>query len=467
MSDTSLVKPIEIQTDKITSEEYFSLSRGLEQHHAVFYKFWQMGRPSLDPNCPTCEVEFDAENGQFIEFKFNPELWKNSTIKEKEFLICHESLHLVLEHGKRLLGSKVGVTDEDNWAADIVVNHMLTKSFGFDRKEISFADKLCWTDTVFKDLFKEDLKQYNYTDKDGNNVVVTSQSKIQLPPSDQSYEFYYNLIKQIQQQLSLVGSCCDGAKTADNHSGFTGKTLPKDITDQICDSLSNEEKQQLYDKIKDQLPSDSSGNKKSGSGRGTEAGNHWLIVAIEKIKKKKKWETVIKKWAASKTKIINRDIEQWARLNRRFVLMSQDFFIPTEFEDENRDKDKLIVWFFQDTSGSCHHLAKRFFKAALSLPTERFVVSLFCFDTRVYEVDPIKQKLFGFGGTSFDIIEHYIQRKIASEKKKYPAAVFVVTDGYGNNVKPQYPENWYWFLSVHCTNCIPKECHKFMLKDYE
>lgn len=457
MSEVSLVKSVEIQSNKITSEEYFSLSSGLEQHHGVFYKFWQMGRPSLDPNCETCQVNFDPENGQFVDFIFNPGLWKNTTLKEKEFLICHECLHLILEHGKRLIGSKKDISIEDNWAADIVVNHMLTKSFGFDRKEISFADKLCWTDTVFKNICKEDIQSYSYTDKDGKNVVITSQTKIQIPPSDYSYEFYYNLIKQILKQLSFNGA------TADNHSGFTGKTLSKDIISRICDGLSNEEKQELYDKIKDQLPA----KDKNSNQRGTGAGNHWLIVSIEKIKKKKKWETVIKKWAMSKTKIINRDIEQWARLNRRFSIMSTDFFIPSEMEEDSSDVDKLDVYFYLDTSGSCQHLAKRFFTAALSLPNDRFNISLWCFDTQIYAVDPKEKKLQGFGGTSFDIIEEHIQEKIAKKiLKKYPT-VFIITDGDGNKVKPQRPELWYWFLSENIDYYIPEKSNKFMLSSFE
>lgn len=51
---------------------------------------------------------------------------------------------------------------------------------------------------------------------------------------------------------------------------------------------------------------------------------------------------------------------------------------------------------------------------------------------------------------------------------RYPEAVFVITDGYGNRVKPARPEKWYWFLTPGGSRyCIPKECNIYNLQDYE
>jgi len=91
-----------------------------------------------------------------------------------------------------------------------------------------------------------------------------------------------------------------------------------------------------------------------------------------------------------------------------------------------------------------------------------------CFDTEIYETTLASGKLYGFGGTSFDIIEGYIQRKIKyNDNLKYPDAVFIITDGYGNNVYPEIPKRWYWFLSTGYTSCIPKTCNTFALSNYE
>ena len=52
-------------------------------------------------------------------------------------------------------------------------------------------------------------------------------------------------------------------------------------------------------------------------------------------------------------------------------------------------------------------------------------------------------------------------------KGKYPDAVFVITDGYGDPVKPEFCKKWYWFLSHNYRACIPKECNVYDLKNYE
>lgn len=93
---------------------------------------------------------------------------------------------------------------------------------------------------------------------------------------------------------------------------------------------------------------------------------------------------------------------------------------------------------------------------------------MFCFDTRIYPTDLKSDRLYGFGGTSFHMLEQYIQRKIESDKIKYPKAVFVITDGYGTNIDPQFPKNWSWFLTPGGARyCIPKECNVYDLKNYE
>ena len=138
-----------------------------------------------------------------------------------------------------------------------------------------------------------------------------------------------------------------------------------------------------------------------------------------------------------------------------------------EIEDIFWDEQQIEVYFFLDTSGSCAHLKERFFTAAASIPPNKFKIRLFCFDTKVYDVSLEEGKLYGFGGTAFDIIEEKIQEVMKAEKVPYPRAVFVISDGMGNTVKPQKPVVWYWFLTERYTQYIPKESHIFDLRDFE
>lgn len=408
-------------------KEYYDIAMEMEDHHAVFYMMQQMGRPNLVDHIETAEVVFD-EAGGFIQFNFNRDFWATRTRYEKKFIIGHECLHVILNHGLRARTT----TDmrRANIAMDIVVNHMLVNRFGFDRTQIRGWEKLCWVDTVFPD--RTDL---------ANNLT---------------FEQYFNALSSNPKNSK--------ARTLDNHSSMGGSDW-SDVIDRLNKAMSDEEKEGLRNEIEKHFQKDD--KEREQHGRGTGTGGKWYFANPGVVKKKRKWETVIKKWAKQFIKSNIHEVEQWARINRRFVGVSREFILPTEMEIDVEIEGKIKVWFFQDTSGSCESFKDRFFKAAMSLPTDRFEVKMHCFDTRVFETDLESKKLYGFGGTSFDILEEYIQRHIKANKEKYPQAVFVVTDGVGNKVFPERPERWYWFLSSNSRYCIPEKCNIYMLNDFE
>ena len=53
----------------LTNEEYFKYSRELDEHHALFYKMWEMGKPCLTKSVKTAAVQFD-ESGNHIFYLF-------------------------------------------------------------------------------------------------------------------------------------------------------------------------------------------------------------------------------------------------------------------------------------------------------------------------------------------------------------------------------------------------------------
>ena len=61
----------------ITDEEWLSLGLGLEDHHAVFYKIMEMGKPVFDETIETACVQFDA-NGNYVWFRLTrAKPWKS------------------------------------------------------------------------------------------------------------------------------------------------------------------------------------------------------------------------------------------------------------------------------------------------------------------------------------------------------------------------------------------------------
>jgi hypothetical protein len=277
----------------------------------------------------------------------------------------------------------------------------------------------------------------------------------------------------------------DMPSLVDDHDGMGDEDLDKVIEELNDTLLTDEEKEDIRDMVEEHCqeendsPDDNGEDTKEGKPKGggkkagTGAGKIWTFADVDarKVKKKRKWETVIQRWTRMKLDTQFRDVEQWARTNRRFneVVEGSGMMLPTEMEVEDMfwDEDQIEVWFFQDYSGSCFHLKDRFFKAAASLPPDKFKIRLFTFDTKVYETTLESRKVFGGGGTAFQPIEDKIQAIMKAEKVKYPAAVFVVTDGYGSHVKPQHADRWYWFLSEACDSYVPQESQKFMLRDFE
>lgn len=450
---TSQEQQIETPQDRIMDDdEFFDILNNLKIHHSLFYQLWLLGKPCFCYDTQTAQINFDNE-GNWIEFSINPIFWDTLDKTQKLFIIGHECLHVILNHGIRALDQLKNpkTAMAVNKCMDIVVNHSLVDNFCFNRKEFDPDNRYCWIDTVFG-VYSDKIKtggsfEYYYSEylKYFNNNDGESEDG-----SDSSGNSDNN-----------VGD--GGGQLVDDHSKFgndiKNKEIIDDILDYIKDKIPDNEKTILNDFTNIQNPRCGKENK-----------NMWMILPQTHIPEKKKWESVINKWATKYLTNSDKEVDQWARTNRRFVLLPDSLFLPSEMEIDDREKEKrkITVWFFLDTSGSCSSYASRFWKAAASLPKKRFDVKLHCFDTKVYATTLESRKLYGFGGTSFHILENYIQNTIKKTNEKYPDAVFVITDGYGTHITPQVPSVWYWFLTPYNSRSfIPDKCNVFKLSDYE
>lgn len=421
----------------------------LSCHHSIFYKIVEIGKPCFSDKIPTAAVQFDKE-GKFINFVFNEKFWEKCDDYKKMFVICHEAMHIILNHGARFAEKSDMRTA--NIAMDVVVNHSLVRDFGFIRKEIDSKNEYCWVDTVFKD------KKYLGFDY----------------PDDESTEFYYNQIEKNKKDNRSGNGQGNGGKgneekqnnnnqgegsgeenkLVDSHEELNNEELEKVVND-VIDSLDNEEKKQFVDNMKN--------IKDAGSALGG-----WITIPEIREIKKRKWETVIKQWEINCQKITDAEREQWIRKSRRMNTFKSDLILPSTSEVEcfHKDKNKINVFFFLDTSGSCVHYAERFFTAANSLPKDKFDIRLFCFDTSVVETNIKSRNVYGGGGTIFSIMEDKIQQE-KLKTKKYPKAVFVITDGYGSQINPEFPDRWHWFLTENYARLVPKKSYKYDLREFE
>jgi len=439
-------------------DDHFEVLQQLEQHHALFGQFWSVGNIEESERIPTACVTFDKEGGALM-FYVNPKFWNSLSTYAKAFVIGHECLHIYYDHGRR--GLKLENKKMANWAMDVVVNHTLCDAFGFVREDIPEAENWIWRDTAFPD-----------------NPTIQA---------NRAMEYYYNLLKDRKDDgEGGKGEGAPGEKgegggsgepqTVDQHEDmFQGDADDlQDIIDAMKDALEDATDKLSNDEIDDfDEKAGANGDEKAAATQqaGTMAGELSKLIRLGKIIKKRTWEAVVKDILGSYLgKEEDIEVEQWAHDNRRMTGFGRNVMLPSDYTESIRIRDRVNVWFFMDTSGSCVEWATRFFTAAASIPDDKFKSRMFCFDTRVYETTLESGKLYGFGGTAFQPIEDAIQATMKKEECKYPDVVFLVTDGAGSHVSPQFADRWHWFITEDrwaTERYIPKDSHTWKLKDFE
>lgn len=414
--------------DKFPKDEYYELTQRMEKYHEIFSCLWRLSEPRFSEEVPTAAVAFDS-CGACIDFMINQEYWESLDDYSKEFVVCHEMLHVILAHGSRTIPYRDKYTgDVLNAALDLAVNHLLTASFGFNRFYIKDWEKLCWADTILKDL-----------DLDPNK----------------SFEYYIDKVKENLTKINVDVNII----SHEHLESFTEKAqnVIRDSANAISGRLSKDEQAEQNKQILSEL--------QGGMSKG-ETGMFSLFSGKDIVVRKiKKWETVIDKYIRKSEK--EREFTQWVRANRRLAFIDSKLLLPSDAEVIDRDFYKYNIWLFLDYSGSCSHLKDIFFKASNTFDPRRFNVKKFAHTTEVGEFIGDTCKVYG-GGTNFSCIENYIQSQIRAEKlKAYPDAVFHFTDGYGYNFSNPHPERWHVFLTDNGTKTYhPAKTNFFYLKDY-
>ena len=197
------------------TEEFLNIAASLERFHGVFSKFWNLGEPAFTEAIPTAAVSFSDEED--VEFLINPKFWDTLSDYHKQFIVCHECLHVLLNHDIRGKDVDKQLRSVANVAMDVSINHMLIDKFGFVREKIEGWENYCWLDTVFKDMDVEALPNMHF-------------------------EYYFNLLKSgiDMSDLSLV----DVHVFMDEE----GNGVPDEVKEALTDAVngfSEEEKESL------------------------------------------------------------------------------------------------------------------------------------------------------------------------------------------------------------------------------
>ena len=440
----------------------------LQRRHYAFRVFWDMAAIEFSKEIDTLAVFFDP-NSFAPTLLINKEFWAPLDDENKLFLIMHECFHVLFDHFTRFAKYfKTKYKEYCNVACDIVINEMLTSSFGFDRDKLD--DRLYHKDNPSSGAWID-------------NVFGEHKDKI-LP--DKSSQYYLDKLIEIYGEPPEMpsGGSGEGAEMPSGGGGEGGLPSGFDVHiviepndgENMRDAVEQSGMVEMLDENLEKSIGDNDDYKEAVSKLNSPAGTGhggWIKVNVGRVKLKKKWEEVIDHFSRRLMKTTAKLEERWDRVKPLYQpLLSKvkDIKLPssTWIITESDEEQKGLVYMFLDCSGSCIGLKDRFFKAARSIDPRKIDVRLFSFDDTVTELDIRYPRVSGGYGTRFNIIEQKIQEIIEKEHCKYPDQVFIITDGYGDSVAPAKPERWIWFLTENGgEHYIPAKSKVFNLKDFE
>jgi predicted SprT family Zn-dependent metalloprotease len=431
----------------------------LEDYHKVFYTFWEASTVVFSDQIPTAAVQF--LNNDTVKLMINEKFWNSLSETTKHFVICHECLHIILDHGFRNGKNIPGATPElVNMAQDITINEMIVHLFGIQKSDVDNWEKYCWIETCFENSFMikvhQDFEYYlrllikndQNPSKSKKPELVDSHSTqgSSCSPSPGSCNAPGEKIKAEDDgdgnDLSQDQDAAEGK--SDKDKGSKGKDNQEEI-DKAIDALGEKLAKDLeVDTIKDVLdsiiPEAEIKSEKAGKGSSFLSRIINKKTAIRKVD----FSTIVKGIKATRIKKQEISYESFKVKDRKYqsIMKTGKIKLPG-YPDQERDvKSKLNICLCMDVSGSCIPYLRDFEKVAASFLREKdlFDVTMYTFDTRMKLLPKLGNYPYG-GGTAFDIIENEMLA-IEAKNCRYPDAVIVITDGYGNDVLPKHMNRW-------------------------
>lgn len=443
---------------EINYDDQVAIMKILSVHHTIFKTFFSLGVPLFTRRIPTAAVGFD-KNGSCIYMLLNPDFWDSLDIINKAFVISHECLHVVLNHGKR--GNQHKNQEEVNKAQDIVNNEMLIFAFGFNRYDITNWEKYCFIDTIFtkemiieQNIIKNGTFEY-YLDLMQSNEIKSEQKTVDHHSSKLTDEIsdLNDLSKQEIQDL------IDGAKEFSEEMSGSLESV-------VDEELSFSEKLEFKNNLGEELKQTVDDHNSNSNNVGNIPFGAYLTVRIPSPKKQKGWESIVKKHVKTLLKKETVESPSWLSRKRIHQCLSEDLMVQGVWNQELHVADKVDLVFFLDASGSCKRHAQRFVKLLKSIPEDKFNITAYSFDTSLYLIDLNDDDIQGWGGTRFTPLNDKIEE--ITKEKRHPDAIFVLSDGDGNRFYPEKPKLWHWILTPrHNLSYIPKESIKHKMECFE
>ena len=344
------------------------------------------------------EVDTAATDGKNLFF--NPEFFLGLDPDERIFLVLHEVMHNVYNHGIRL-----GFRDHTTWneAGDYVINDDLIKR-GFKMPKDGLHDvgyRGMSADEVYEDLISK-------KDKGQSNAPAPWQD-IKAPPDS-------------QQGDGTPDHNGNGQGGQGQNQGLGGVQAPT--------------AQEVEDHNKNLLTQATQASQMSGDKAGTVPGSLERTLE-EMLKPKLPWNKILAKFLFS----LNKNDYSWRKPNRRFI--SQGIIMPS-LHSEGVGRIDFAV----DTSGSVSESDFNRFISEIGYVFKTFnpkEIGVMQFDSVLQSNDKccsvqdfLKIKFSGGGGTRIEPVLEVFKDNDAK-------ALIILTDGYlyhGEELDPKKPVIW-------------------------
>ena len=344
------------------------------------------------------EVDTAATDGKNLFF--NPEFFLGLAPDERIFLVLHEVMHNVYNHGIRL-----GFRDHTTWneAGDYVINDDLIQR-GFKMPKDGLHDvgyRGMSADEIYEDLISK-------KDKGQSNAPAPWQD-IKAPPDS-------------QQGDGTPDPNGNGQGGQGQNQGLGGVQAPT--------------AQEVEDHNKNLLTQATQASQMSGDKAGTVPGSLERTLE-EMLKPKLPWNKILAKFLFS----LNKNDYSWRKPNRRFI--SQGIIMPS-LHSEGVGRIDFAV----DTSGSVSESDFNRFISEIGYVFKTFnpkEIGVMQFDSVLQSNDKccsvqdfLKIKFSGGGGTRIEPVLEVFKDNDAK-------ALIILTDGYlyhGEELDPKKPVIW-------------------------
>lgn len=427
-------------------QEYTKAVNYLDENFAYFLTHvLNIGKPQWTSAIPTAAVAVgkDRDPDDFT-FIFSPDFVKLLQLEEFRgetepheaiaFILAHETMHILLNHLKLCKSDRFKDAQRFNVAADCVINDYLV---GMGLKA---PENLC---------LGENIVGYNCA-----NSTVTE---------------VYNDIPESCDECGGTGEVGDGDQDGDGQGGHGEagtKPCPKchgsgggypgqQIDDHGWMHDSSQADEQKADQAAGNLPSDLDRTKKdsdyqSNLNPGTGVGGKQAFMENKNVGLK--WALLLEKINPFAFKRGPKPVPSWHKRPRKIAAIPGTNLPERKGGVQIGRGNRPAIVMALDTSGSIgHEQANQFVNMARSIPQDKIKLHVCTFTTQYEELD-LDNPEWSSGGTHFDCISDYIEEVVMPKnRKRYPSAVVVVTDGYAtfSSKRPEKGQesNWYWLLT--------------------